>query len=78
MAGSNTPGKEVKELRKKFLSKGSWVVVWLVLAALMFLVYPGQTSFIAGWIPVSMVLTFGLMLVFFIVSIFFVYDMLDF
>ena len=63
--------------RKRLLSNNAWTVIWVIVTLLMFLVYPGTTSFWAGYFPVSVFKTFGMMVVIFICAFFFVKDSLN-
>lgn len=65
------------EKRQNLLSKKGWITVWAILSFLTFLVYPGQTSFINEWLPLSVLTNYGMMVVLFIVAWFFTKDILD-
>ncbi len=40
-----------------------WLVVWVIMYLLVILAYPSEPSVWFGWMPSSVVITFGLMLV---------------
>ena len=41
----------------------TWLVVWIVMYLLAILMYPGNPSIWFGWLPSSVVTTFGLMVI---------------
>ena len=43
--------------------KVAWLIVWVVMYLLVILVYPSNPSIWFGWMPSSVVITFGLMVV---------------
>lgn len=57
-------------------SSGKWVWIWLIIGVVVLLAYPGKTSFIAGWLPWSMIITFGLMWVVFVAAAYFSKELL--
>lgn len=54
-----------------------WYIIWLAIILAVILVYPGKTSFVGGWLPWSMIITFGLMWVIFIAAAYFAGDQLS-
>ncbi len=45
-----------------------WLIIWGIMYLLVILAYPGSPSVWGGWLPSSIVITFGLMVVAFVVG----------
>jgi hypothetical protein len=48
-----------------------WLNIWIIVAVISMAYYPVRTSFIGGWMPWSVVLSFGWMWVVFVIAILF-------
>lgn len=57
-------------------SSAKWYPIWMVIILAVLLAYPGKTGF-AGWLPWSMIITFGLMWVIYIAAAVFAKEQLS-
>jgi hypothetical protein len=60
----------MSDQKKRKLSK-AWIWIWLAVSVVTMAYYPLRTSFIRGWVPWSMVISFGWMWVIFVIGILF-------
>ena len=55
-------------IKKGFRWSFVWWIIWVVMFVLVILAYPSSPSMIGGWFPSSIITTFGLMVVVFVLG----------
>lgn len=60
------------------LSGKTWTIIWIIIFIACFAVYPSTrySSLIGGWLPVTFILSFGLMYIISFVSVMFAKDII--